>query len=104
MKKILLITAITVLCVSCGKEKSIPNPDDFDMAEVENTSSQENEKPYQEDIEISNEDELEDGTYPANIDYYNPNTGQSSTYTLDVKDEHIFSMMKYILKYKGLSY
>ena len=85
MKKILLITAITVLCVSCGKEKSIPNPDDFDMAEVENTSSQENEKPYQVDIEISNEDELEDGTYPANIDYYNPNTGQSSTYTLDVK-------------------
>ena len=85
MKKIFLITAIAVLCASCGKEKSIPNAEDFDMAEVENTSSQENEKPYQEDMEISNEDELEDGTYPANIDYYNPNTGQSSTYTLDVK-------------------
>ncbi|QQM25639.1 hypothetical protein [Elizabethkingia sp. M8] len=85
MKKIFLITAIAVLCSSCGKEKSISNAEDFDMAEVENTSSQENEESTQEDMEISNEDELEDGTYPANIDYYNPNTGQSSTYTLDVK-------------------
>ncbi|USL96293.1 hypothetical protein D1J36_004105 [Riemerella anatipestifer] len=43
------------------------------MVEVENISSQENG------------DELEDGTYSSDIDCYNPNTGHSSTYTLDVK-------------------
>ena len=36
--------------------------------------------------------------------FFGDGIGTRGTYTLDVKDEHIFSMMKYILKYKGLSY
>ena len=32
-------------------------------------------------------DGYEDGTYCANVDYYNPNTGTSNTYTLEVEVE-----------------
>ena len=32
--------------------------------------------------------ELEDGTYTATVDYYNPNTGYSNTSTLDVEVEN----------------
>lgn len=48
---------------------------------------------YDEDIEsdsdIGSDEELdegyEDGTYTASVDYYNPETGYSATYTLDVE-------------------
>lgn len=43
-----------------------------------------------DDDDISGDDELdgtkiEDGTYSATVDYYNPSTGYSATYTLDVE-------------------
>lgn len=31
------------------------------------------------------ENGIEDGTYSADVDYYNPDTGYSATYTLDVE-------------------
>ncbi|WP_202915937.1 hypothetical protein [Pontibacter pamirensis] len=39
------------------------------------------------DHELVTEDEYSDGTYCAEVDYYNPNTGTSSTYTLEVEIE-----------------
>ena len=36
-------------------------------------------------IEGQTEDGFEDGTYCAEVDYYNPNTGNGNTYTLEVE-------------------
>lgn len=36
--------------------------------------------------------------------FFGNGIGTRGTYTLDVKDEHIFTMMKGILKLKGLKY
>lgn len=36
--------------------------------------------------------------------FFGDGIGTHGTYTLDVKDEHIFTMMKAILKLKGFSY
>lgn len=38
--------------------------------------------------EADDEEQIEDGTYTATVDYYNPNTGYSNTYTLDVEVEN----------------
>lgn len=45
---------------------------------------------YSDDIvdEDSYEGEFEDGTYSATVDYYNPQTDYSATYTLDVEVEN----------------
>lgn len=34
------------------------------------------------------DDEITDGTYCAEVEYYNPNTGTNSTYNLDVEVEN----------------
>ncbi|MHA3047148.1 hypothetical protein JSO59_007255 [Riemerella anatipestifer] len=86
-RKNLLVIAIVALFISCGEGKHSINSEDVDIADTQNTTFQDSEN---EDSELSetvssDEDGLEDGTYPANIDCYNPNTGHSSTYTLDVK-------------------
>jgi hypothetical protein len=39
------------------------------------------------DIEGQKADGFEDGTYCAEVEYYNPNTGTNSTYTLEVEVE-----------------
>jgi hypothetical protein len=39
-------------------------------------------------IEGQTEDGFEDGTYCAEVEYYNPNTGTNSTYTLEVEVEY----------------
>ena len=36
--------------------------------------------------------------------FFGDGIGTYGTYTLDVKDDHIFTMMKAIMKLKGLSY
>ena len=58
-----------------------------------NYSNNEDAGEYYNDDEIAqeeNEDEAyryEDGTYSANVEYYNPETDYSATYTLKVKVE-----------------
>ncbi len=49
------------------------------------TNTNSNESSYDDyDSELSHPD----GTFSAEVDYYNPNTGTSSTYTLDVEVEN----------------
>ena len=55
--------------VSCGSSNS--ENDDFSEEEFA--------------IEGQTADGFEDGTYCANVSYYNPNTGTSNTYTLEVE-------------------
>jgi hypothetical protein len=43
---------------------------------------------YNENVEFDAVDRaVEDGTHSATVEYYNPNTGYSNTYTLDVEVE-----------------
>lgn len=42
---------------------------------------------FSEDENSSEEKKHEDGTHTATVDYYNPETGERSTYTLDVEVE-----------------
>ena len=65
---LILFTTIALLLSSCGDSSSSSYNDEF-------------EDYYDE------EEGFEDGTYCAEVDYYNPNTGTSSTYTLNVEVE-----------------
>jgi hypothetical protein len=52
----------------------------------DNTSSDAEETEYA--IEGQTADGFEDGTYCAEVDYYNPNTGTNNTYTLEVEVQY----------------
>ena len=49
---------------------------------------QENPDPvyYEDEVESSS---IEDGTHSATVDYYNPVTGQTNTYNLEVEDGEV---------------
>ena len=55
----------------------------FVLASCGSSSSEDSEEEY--DIEGQTEDGFEDGTYCADVTYYNPNTGTENTYTLEVE-------------------
>lgn len=70
-----LVICISTFWISCSQAND---------QEYEATS---NEYFYDEEIE-SDEELVEgygDGTYSASVDYYNPETGYSATYSLDVE-------------------
>jgi hypothetical protein len=54
-------------------------------AEEEEEKSGYSEGDYEEGNASSNGCVVEDGTYSATVDYYNPETGYSQTYSLDVE-------------------
>lgn len=70
--RLLNITSISLLvCIllSCG-----------------NSSKSQQYNSIEDEEYYDNEDNgIEDGTYCADVDYYNPDTGYSATYTLDVE-------------------
>jgi hypothetical protein len=72
MKYLLLIIVWMFLHSSCGGS----NSDDEDNLTEEFP------------IEGQTADGFEDGTYCADVSYYNPNTGTSNTYTLEVEVEN----------------
>jgi len=89
MKYLLLITLFPFLLLSCTSKKSDKKQ------EAESTSSQSSYSSDDESEENENNGEstessdsgckIEDGTYSATVDYNNPETGYSATYTLDVE-------------------
>ena len=70
--RLLNVTSISLLvCIllSCG-----------------NSSKSQQYNSIEDEEYYDNEDNgIEDGTYSADVDYYNPDTGYSATYTLDVE-------------------
>lgn len=70
-----VVICLSTFGTSCGQASD---------QEYESTS---NEYFYDEEIESDEEQDegYEDGTYSASVDYYNPETGYSATYTLDVE-------------------
>ena len=81
-KKIIVLffflTVLICLIFSCSSKSNSGR-----ASEDSNSSS------YNEDEEDDNDNnsgcKYEDGTYSATVDYYNPETGYSATYTLDVE-------------------
>ncbi len=76
--KFYFILAIFLVFISCKKESN-----DAYTSDAEN----EVQTLYNEDTTSSSET-YSDGTYCAEIEYYNPETGTSSTYTLNVEVEN----------------
>lgn len=76
--KHLLICIFIILFSSC-KSRSKVDDDDYSSSEYENVF-------YYEDLNSENKT-FDDGIYSATVDYYNPETGYSNTYTLDVEVE-----------------
>ena len=71
--RLLNVTSISLLvCIllSCGNS---------------NKSQQYNSVEDEEEYYDNEGNGIEDGTYSADVDYYNPDTGYSATYTLDVE-------------------
>ncbi|WP_288073014.1 hypothetical protein [Hydrotalea sp.] len=59
-----------------------------DEKEDNNSEQEDNQDSENLTISSSNSDcNLSDGTYSSTVDYYNPSTGYSQTYTLDVEVE-----------------
>ena len=71
--RLLNITSVSLLvCIllSCGNSSKSQH---YNSVEVE------------EEYYDNEGNGIEDGTYSADVDYYNPDTGYSATYTLDVE-------------------
>lgn len=80
MKKNTLIVNIFTFFLLVGCESN--------QTEYEDDYSNEE---YSENDELSEDEtnsKIEDGTHSATVDYYNPNTGYSQSYTLDVEVEN----------------
>lgn len=93
-----LLFVLVPLLFSCSKSSSQKDSGETeDQSEIASCSysSEEDEdsEDYSEDgYEYSDNDsedseDIEDGTHTATVDYYNPKTGYSKTYTLDVDVE-----------------
>jgi len=86
MKKIAYLFVIAILLISCNnsnnKSSNERSSDYYEESSDYDEYEQEEEEEYYEDDEG-----IEDGTYSATVDYYNPETGYSATYTLDVEVE-----------------
>lgn len=94
-----IFTVFLLLLFSCKKESTNSSIIDTgnrssSYSDLENSNAEDEEETvlnndtYEEENSSSDEEEesgYKDGKYSANIDYYNPETGTSSTYTLNVK-------------------
>lgn len=76
MFKIIFIILISLLSLSCNNS----NDTIESRKEIKVEQNNFNGDDFDENIE-----NLPDDTYAATVDYYNPNTGTSSTYTLNVE-------------------
>ena len=92
--KTVVAIMVVVLLAACGNSNhTSSNSDSQDSYQtndnIENDDS--NNGSEYVDNDYNNGDEtnssIEDGTYSATVDYYNPDTGYSNTYTLDVEVE-----------------
>lgn len=91
MKRTILLVALltlTVIIFSCSPKVENVQGNNNSNISFTNTSDEEND----EDLESSDSESIDDfagckfadGTYSATVDYNNPETGYSATYTLDV--------------------
>jgi len=85
----------TAMIFSCSSKSEKQN-NDYSSSSYSNRNYESNSSNYSDEDENKEDDseyssssgcKFEDGTYSATVDYYNPETGYSQTYTLDVEVE-----------------
>lgn len=82
------LTAIFTSCSSKSEKQSENHSASSYNSSYESSSSNfSDEEEDNEDYSSNSGCKFEDGTYSATVDYYNPETGYSQTYTLDVEVE-----------------
>ena len=91
MRNLIYIFGIVTLLTSCNNSSDRSSNNESSNSYEENSDYDEYEDEvyeveYYEEAE-EQEEGFEDGTYSATVDYYNPETGYSETYTLDVEVE-----------------
>lgn len=88
---LVIAISLTAIFTSCSS-KSDKQSESYSSSSYDRNSSD-----YSDEEESNNENEdytsnsgckFEDGTHSATVDYYNPETGYSQTYTLDVEVEN----------------
>lgn len=89
MKRLIVSVFVCSFLFSCSNKNKneVETENSYSLSEY----NEEQESDYEEDNTYSYEDNqygYSDGTYTAEVDYYNPDTGTSSTYTLDVDVEN----------------
>lgn len=86
--KIIALSLLFIFVISCSspadnKENNESTTHSSSHSNKSNRVIDESEK-----NQVSSECDIEDGTYAATVDYSNPETGYSQTYTLDVDVEN----------------
>ena len=85
----LLGIAMTAILIACSpksdKKNSASSSYEKKSKSITSHSSDEEEETSDNDDTSSSDCKYEDGTHSATVDYYNPQTGYTSTYTLDVE-------------------
>ena len=80
------MTAILIACSpKSDKKNSASSSYEKKSKSITSHSSDEEEETSDNDDTSSSDCKYEDGTHSATVDYYNPQTGYTSTYTLDVE-------------------
>ncbi|MBP6731953.1 MAG: hypothetical protein KA149_07840 [Chitinophagales bacterium] len=92
--KLLLIVLLCAFnaCNNKDHNTKVNSQSQTKLYQIQHYSTSTHEQDIDEESdEDSNEDktdpQIEDGNHNATVDYYNPNTGYSATYTLDVEVE-----------------
>ena len=82
--------SLTTMFTSCSS-KSEKQSESYSTSNYDRSSSdysdEEENNDETDDYSSSSDCKFDDGTYSATVDYYNPETGYSQTYTLDVEVE-----------------
>lgn len=88
----LLLLGFSLLLISCSNNSSnsssspSSNGDASESADNQNSSTETSDDQNSGETSLSGSGcNFEDGTYSATVDYYNPETGYSATYDLDVE-------------------
>jgi hypothetical protein len=84
---IFVAISLPTMFSSCSS-KSEKQRENYSSSSHDNYTDEEENNDENEDYTSSSGCKLEDGTYSATVDYYNPETGYSQTYTLDVEVEN----------------
>lgn len=83
-------TLLLATFISCSS-KSEKQSEKYSSSDYDNSSSdysnEDENNDENEDYSLNSGCKFDDGTYSATVDYYNPETGYSQTYTLDVEVE-----------------
>lgn len=89
--KLKLLFVLLILFASCKNSSNYEtNSEDENSTEHVNdeNTNYEDADDESEDENLSETKNYDDGTYNASVDYYNPKTGYSATYDLDVDVEN----------------